>query len=331
MDASQTSLDLAREWRNPANEAQHVVPEGYVARVLEPSPPAVAEGPWFADDPTDAGPNAAVGPTSAASRTWDDLVGSRPDMAGWAAQRWLGAFPRLERPPTDFGTSRLGLHRLALYVVSPARRRVNGKIALRWTLGGFGTPFFAADEQIRVAGAHLVRQKRATIASEPITTLRAAAAFALDAEPDLAWAAEFDVPDAGDVDANLDVDPVAAAWLGEWFGFAFSVLEEFRADPASTDASRVQLWVEHFDAAVECLDEAAGTRAGYGVSPGDDAHPEPYVYVVPWNADAVHDDPRWNATSFRGAILPLGAFVDAEDQRGAVLTFLRERRAMLAS
>jgi hypothetical protein len=218
-----------------------------------------------------------------------------------------------------------------VYVLSPARRRANGKIALRWTLGGFGTPFFGADVQVRVAGAQILRQVADAVSAAPIASLNEAAAFVLDGSPDLEWAAKFDVPAAGDLDEPLAVDPEAAAWLGDWFGFAYSVLEEIRSEPASTDASRVQLWVEHFDTAFECLSEADGRRAGFGASPGDAITPEPYLYVVPWAFDRVPASSLWNAEALQGAVLPFSALDVAHDQRAAALTFFQERRALLAS
>ena len=319
--------------RDPRDEAQRRVAGRFEARVLEPSPPAVGDAPWFADDPTDpsGGAPPVVGPTSAADLTWGRWVRDYPDQAEWAADRWLGAYRRLGPIPTTFHETRLALHRLAVYVLSPARRRVNGKIALRWTHGGFGTPFFGDDVQVRVAGIDLVRQEGRDAWIAPIGSLRDAARFVLDGEPDLAWAADFDVPDAGDLDAPLHVDAEAARWLADWFGFGFSVLEELRSGPESADASRVQLWVEHFDCAFECLSDAEGRRAGYGFSPGDAAISEPYVYVVPWTFDRVPAGPRWNATSFNGAVLTFSEFADATDQRAAALTFLRECRALLAS
>ena len=39
----------------------------------------------------------------------------------------------------------------------------------------------------------------------------------------------------------------------------------------------------------------------------------------------------WNATTFTGAILRLGEFLDAADQRAAALAFLRARRDALAA
>ena len=316
--------------RNPRREAQDLVGAGYDARVLEPSPPAVQDGQWFADDPATVEPadrRPLVAPVPGAELTWTEWLGDHPEHCPWAAARWLGAHRRLPVPPPAYTDTRLALHRLVVYVVSPARQRANGKMALRWTLGGLGTPFFGADEQVRVAGAALVRQRGETAKAEAVTTLARAAELVLDGPPDLAWAEPFDVPPAGALDEPLAVDPRAAAFLGDWYGFAWSVLEELRADPACTDASRVQLWPEHFDAAFECLPEAR--RVTFGGSPGDAAVPEPYLYVLPGSFQTAPPDPFWNATSFRGAILRLGELLDAADQRAAALAFLRRGRALL--
>jgi hypothetical protein len=301
------------EARHPRQEAQAVVGDAHAARVLEPSPPAVDDGTWFADDPLydDDGSGRPV-------VVWADWLAAHPDRAGWAAERWLGAHRRLSPPPPGFATTRLALHRLAVYVVSPARRRVNGKIGLRWTRGGFGTPFFGADEQVRVDGPalSLVRQRGDAAEAVSVTTLAEAAAFVLDGPPDLAWAEPFDVPPPGDPGAPLGADPAAAAFLGDWYGFAWSVLEELRAGLPDADrvAARIQLWPEHFDAAFS----AGGFT--FGASPGDEAIPEPYLYVLP--PEDAPDDGRWNAPSFRGALLRLAEFVDAPDQRAAALGFL---------
>jgi hypothetical protein len=226
-----------------------------------------------------------------------------------------------------FAETRLALHRLAVYVVSPARRRANGKIALRWTLDGFGTPFFGADEQVRVAGDRLVRQRGDQAEAEVVTTLSRAAELVLDGPPDLAYAEPFDVPEPGGLNDDLRVDRPAAAFLADWYGFAYSVLEELRADPACVDADRIQLWPEHFDAAFECL---SGQRRGmFGASPGDSAVDEPYLYVLP--LQAVPPSELWNSDSFRGAILRLSEFVSGSDPRAAGLSFLRERKALLES
>ena len=317
--------------RNARAEAQLTVGDAYQARVLEPSPPTVDEAPWFADDPVAARDPAdgrpVVSPVSNGDLTWDDWLSGHPEHSAWAAERWLGARRRLGAMPPTLTPTRLGLHRLAVYVLAPARRRANGKIGLRWTCGGFGTPFFGANEQVRVAGTQLVRQSGAGAAAEPITSLSHAAAFVLDGPPDQTWAEGFDVPALGDPEEAVEMDAQAAGFLGDWLGFAWAVLEELRAQPDSADPSRVQLWPEHFDAAFDCL--GPEVRATFGASPGDHAVPEPYLYVL---SVAVAGPPSdlWNATSFRGAILPYRQLVDAYDQRRAALDFFATRRAALS-
>jgi len=316
--------------RNALSEAQDVVGTGFAARVLEPSPPAVLDDDWFADDPVAAAAPSGtpiVSPVHGADLTWDAWLRDRPEHVPWAAARWLGGHRRLPLPPDSFAQTRLALHRLAVYVVSPARRRANGKIALRWTFGGLGTPFFGADEQVRIAGDHLVRQHGGHACVEPLTTLTAAAEFVLGGPPDVAWAEPFDVPPAGDPDEHLAVDAAAAAFLGDWYGFATSVLEELRSDPESTDTSRVQVWPEHFDAAFDSL--PGDRRAGFGASPGDASVGEPYLYVVPFDFGAVPASDVWNAETFRGAVRPLSEFVDSAHQRVDALAFFRRCRDVL--
>jgi len=298
--------------RHPRREAEALAG---ISRVLEPSPPAVDDGSWYADDPF-----------TADDGDWAHWLREHPEHAGWTARRWLAGCSPLPDPPPTYPATRLALHRLAVYVLSPARRRANGKIALRWTLGGVGTPFFGADEQVRVVGATLVRQRGGHALAEPLSTLRRAATFAFDGEPDLEWATSFDVPPAGDLDAPLDVDEESAGFLGNWYGFAYSVLEQLRADgAATTEPDRVQLWPEHFDAAFR---RRAGAHAGtFGASPGDAATPEPYLYVLPEDPHGLPDQ-LWNATAFRGAVLPLAELADAHDQRAAAMRFLRARAGL---
>jgi hypothetical protein len=317
------------EARDARAEAQRAVGDDFVARVLEPSPPAVVDE-WFADDPVagESPPGTrAISPIPNGDMTWDAWVRGRPEHASWAADRWLGAYRRLPHPPVTLPETRLALHRLAAYVVSPARRLANGKIALRYTFGGIGTPFFGADEQVRIAGTHLVRQHGAIAEAQPITTLARAAAFVLEGSPDTRWAKDFDVPPAGELDAQLPVDPQAAVFLGDWYGFAYSVLEELRADPESLDANRVQLWPEHFDTAFDCLPH--DRRATFGASPGDATIEQPYLYVIPTSFATAPASDLWNAQGFDGAVLPLTHLVDAPDQRAAALSFFRRCRETL--
>ncbi len=108
------------------------------------------------------------------------------------------------------------------------------------------------------------------------------------------------------------------------------MLEDLRADATdeNLEASRVQPWPEHFDLAIELGSEAKDARATYGLSPGDENHAEPYLYVAPWVAPSAGE--LWQATGFSGAELLYQAILDAANQREAALTFFRSRLEALA-
>jgi hypothetical protein len=286
---------------NPRGEAEDMLGGDYEARVLEPSPPAVGEFP-YADDPVAPGEvpegRRLVSPVhNRGDLTWDEIARMEPELAPWCAERWLGAWKRLEPLPAEFGVTRKMLHEVAEAVVSPARQPPN-EIALRYTRGGFGTPFFeqdGSDCQVRVQNGELIRQRGEEESREPLPK---------------------------------EVDAAAAGILGDFYGFACSVLEQLRADEADGDPTLVQLWPEHFDIAFELGSEAEGRRANFGASPGDDDHPEPYMYVGPWTAEVSGE--LWNATGFRGAELSYSELLAAEDQRGTALAFMKERYRALA-
>ena len=290
----------------------------YDVRVLEPSPPAVTDPPYLADDPVEGGevvPLERPGTTS-----WSRLCAQMGDAAldAWCADRWLGPWRRLEPLPPRFTRTRQALHAVAEHVLAPARHAANGKIGLRYTWRGFGTPFFpgrdGADRQVRLEGADLVDGSEHT----PLTTLGEACAAAGVAPGTRTGVYEPATHPA--FDRPLDVE--AAPALAEWFGFCASVLEQLREEAA--DAGRVQLWPEHFDLATDLGDEAAGRRANYGGSPGDDQHPEPYLYVGPW---APAEGGFWNEPF--GASLSYRDLLTADDQRETALGFLRHGRQLL--
>jgi hypothetical protein len=105
----------------------------------------------------------------------------------------------------------------------------------------------------------------------------------------------------------IAVDERAAEEIARVFAFAWDVLSELAPDRP------IHLWPEHFDVAIEL------GRATYGVSPGDDDHDLPYLYVSLW--DEVDPDPLWNARAFRGAEL------DWPVDRAAALAFFARCRA----
>jgi hypothetical protein len=281
---------------NPRAEAEDVLGGDYEARVLEPSPPAVGP-PRYTDDPVEPGEvpegRELVSPVhNRGDLTWDEVAREEPDLGPWCAERWLGAWKRLEPLPDGFAETRQSLHQVALAVVAPARKPEN-EISLRYTLGGFGTPFFEQDGldcQVRVQHGELVRQRGRDETSEALPH---------------------------------EVDATAAAALGDFYGFACSVLEQLRADEPDGDGSLVRLWPEHFDIAIEIGSEPHGKRANFGASPGDGQHREPYFYVGPWSADVSGE--LWNATGFNGAELGYSELLAADDQRRAALEFMRVR------
>ena len=316
--------------RHARNEATALLPAGHEARVLEPSPPVNTDPDWFADDPTDpAGTGAKiVTPIPGEGTTWTEFAVGHPEITEYAADHWLGAYRRLAELPAAFDRTRRSLHQLAFFAIAPKRFDQTTKLALRYTHGGFGTPFFGDEEQIRVEGDLLVHQRGQEVRSTRITTLEEGCAFLSIPYRDV-WFEGFHDPlsPAGGT-TELPVDPAATAAIGDWFGFASSVLEEARRTPGAADVSRVQLWPEHFDLAFEMGALDSGQRASYGASPGDDGHTEPYLYVAAWG-DIDRSDPYWNDATFNGASLPYSQLLDAEDQQATALAFLRDGFARL--
>lgn len=292
--------------RDPRAEAAALVGAEYEPFVLEPSPPTVTEPPYFADDPMDLtradGRPTIVPAGHPGDLSWDDWLAQHPEHRDWVSRRWLGGDRQLPAIPAGYAAGREALHRLGAYVMAPVRHAANGKFGLRFTLDGFGTPFFGGDRQVRVAADVVVDQRGEAARSIAITTLREVAE-ALGGEVD-ELTRESDGPAAGDVDEPLRVDPSVTGFLGAWYGMATAALELLRA--RHPDATRPQLWPGHFDVAVELGDTAV--RGSYGASPGDAAIGEPYLYVSVWDPDAAgleRGADVWNASAFPGRVLRL--------------------------
>jgi hypothetical protein len=228
---------------------------------------------------------------------------------------------RLDPLPDSFVATREALHRVAEQVVAPARKPHN-EIALTQTPGGFGTPSFEFEGrslQVMVDRFELVVVEDGEERRAPLATLADAAAFVgSDLFPD-------GMPDDS---TPLEIDRVAAERLGDLYAVAAEALERFRTELSDADPSTINLWPEHFDIAFDAGDESAGQRAGYGVSPGDENHAEPYAYVGPWNQE-VGDDPGWNASGFVGAELGYAELAAAADPVDAVLGLFESRRRAL--
>jgi hypothetical protein len=196
--------------------------------------------------------------------------------------------------PPGFVAAVRELHRVAAEVLAPERKPDN-EIALEATPGGFGTPPFEWEgetRRVRVEGAELVREADGAERREP-----------------------------------LAVDPAAAAALARWYELGTEALDRLRAQ-AAEDVAPPILWPEHFDVAIEIGEQAAGARATYGFSPGDEDHPEPYAYAGPWAEQPAGE--LWNARGFKGAELGYDDLLAASDPLEAALDFMRRRRAALA-
>ena len=111
----------------------------------------------------------------------------------------------------------------------------------------------------------------------------------------------------------LGVDPASAARLADWYAFGDEVLRALGGEPV--------LWPEHFDLAIVI------GEANYGFSPGDEAHPEPYAYVGPFNPV---EGELWNATAFPGAELGYSELAGVDDQVAAALEFFTTRKESLS-
>jgi hypothetical protein len=304
---------------NPRAEAFERLGGAYEVRVLEPSPPAVNRPPWFADDPTARGAVARdrrlVSPVTTGDLLWDDLLMGDEDLAEWAADRWLGGWRRLGGVPGGLVETRRSFHALARRVIGPVRERANEHSGLRWTRGGFGTPFFGADAQVRVEDGMLVVQSRFRERRSPVSTLAAAAEL-------IGFELRGDEPEI--YAAPLTVIPVASDFISDFLGFVTLVLEQLRADvPPDYEPSRVELWPSTFDLVVEIGLEHAGRRAAFGASLGDKDHAGPYMFVTPLDVRPTGD--LWDARAFTGAELPYSVLVNAPNQRATALEFVRSR------
>jgi hypothetical protein len=230
--------------------------------------------------------------------------------------------PRMELPPLPpgFAGSRESLHRLAEDVIKPAREQTSGEWTLTETCGGFGTPLFGDDCQVRVEAAELVVRERGAERRAPIGSLAEAAELI---GPGL-------LPEGlGGLPADpLEVLPEAGVALGACFALAREALDRLVSGATGSDSpSEPTLWPEHFDLAIELGEEAAGRRANYGLSPGDGSHPQPYFYVGPWSA--VGENELWNARGFDGAELGYGALAGSDDPVGLAVEFCKARKRAL--
>lgn len=132
-------------------------------------------------------------------------------------------------------------------------------------------------------------------------------------------------------------DDKALAALEAWFSDASGLLHALTAD--ISEASPVRCWPHHFDlATLISLDPGADPETarsvGVGFSVGDEAHPEPYAYVLPWPRPGVGAKPQtfagageWVSDDWFGARVSRAALMatgDPDAQREAAVSFVRD-------
>jgi hypothetical protein len=230
--------------------------------------------------------------------------------------------------PGDFLAARSALHQLAFYVMAPARYAVEGRMGLTAIEGGFGTPLFGNGQRVRVKGVELIVEQGSAVTGSPLTTI-AQAAKSAGIEYRVNWFDGFrDPPPAMDPTVELAVSPDTSLALGGWLAFSWELLERLRREADDSAApSTVQLWPEHFDAAVEIGDVDRGKRAAFGASHGDAFSRYPYLYVSPW-VKAGLDNRYWNAPF--GSLLDHPTLSSAQDPLETSWAFFQRGLEVLA-
>ncbi len=200
-------------------------------------------------------------------------------------------------------TTRRQLRAVAESFVAGPQYRATGTIRLAVRPDGFT----AVSIPVAVHGTELVFGEGAAPLAGPVGAL--AAATGLDVGPPEGL---YELEDTLSMDAVLDLDPDAAATVYRSLyagGFALT---------NTLPDSHPVLWPEHFDVGV------TENEVNYGVSPGDDFHPQPYAYVGPW---ASRIGPFWNAPF--GAFMALEPALDADAVAAAIGDFFERGRREL--
>jgi hypothetical protein len=200
-------------------------------------------------------------------------------------------------------STRRALHVVAEQLLAGPQYRTQGTIRLRVTPGGFGQVAGPLRVERTGTGVELVGLGAGAPLRGTVTDLAAVVGVGAEA-PDL----YHDHADL-DAEAELAVDPAAAALLLDWFARADAAMRRFAPDQTPV------LWPEHFDLGI-ALDEV-----NYGASPGDAGHPAPYAYVGPWTPPTPRAGTFWNAPF--GALRPAQQLPEAD----AVAAFFAEGRA----
>lgn len=234
--------------------------------------------------------------------------------------------------PDTYAVTRDALQRVATHVLARRRHVLCGKIGLRATPGGFGTPACGPEHEVlRISGTRLLRERTGngahTMSLDLATATLADAAELAVVDLRAPFVAGHDTPEVGDADASLGVDAAAAAALADWFAFGWEVLDGSVAGLGpDAEPSVVQLWPEHFDAGCDVV-ATAGSRVNLGASPGDAFSAQPYLYVGPWGPERPGDADYWNAPF--GAVLTYDQLVAGENPLAVAIAFLHQGLTLL--
>lgn len=199
---------------------------------------------------------------------------------------------------TTVEETRRALHAVAEQVLAGPQYRTSGTIRLRVAPGGFGT---VAEPHLRVEGVELVFDDRRIPISGSTTEELGRAVGVQAGIPEDLYGDHSDVR----TDKVLAADPLAAGWIADCFSTGEQAMR--RLAPAEQPV----LWPEHCDLAI------TADNIGYGVSPGDSYHAQPYAYVTPATP---RSDDFWNAPF--GALRPMRDLTDVE----ALLSFFTAAR-----
>jgi len=182
--------------------------------------------------------------------------------------------------PADNTSTRLAWHALSEHILSAAAAAAaTGRIGLRSTPGGIGTPTFPFDggeRRLRLVAGDLVIEHDGVAHRHPVTTLRDAGELV-----DIAPGAPSEIYSPStllDLDRDLGaaIEPGAAGRLAAFFALTEAALHTVSEQHAADDPAEIQLWPEHFDLATTILE------VNLGGSPGDAEHDSPHLYVGPW-------------------------------------------------
>jgi hypothetical protein len=205
-----------------------------------------------------------------------------------------------------------------------------GRFGLRVTGDGIGTPAFGPDaDVVRIYDGMLAHERqRDGVARTRVSAISGSSLAELAAFVGVDLGAAFDAgpasPGVGDTSRPISVDPATVADLLGWFRLGLLAFD--RLLPSLTEPSIIQLWPEHFDVGLDAATSRG--RVNVGASPGDDGHPEPYLYLGPWDADRPGDPAYWNAPF--GALLGHSELRAADDPLDAATSFFQRGLGLLA-